>query len=159
MENVKDDSFDIGIAHYKARDLFSKESEKKVVEAIEKAELNTSGEIRVHIEKKCIKDVLDRATEVFENLKIHKTKLRNGILFYLAVEDRKFAILGDAGINKLVPSNFWDGIKEEMKKYFLDGEFVQGLEIGICMAGEKLKEYFPYTQGDQNELSNQISFG
>ncbi|HPX04878.1 MAG TPA: TPM domain-containing protein [Tenuifilaceae bacterium] len=140
-------------------DQFTKEQQQRIVKAIEQAELNTSGEIRVHIEKSCKIDVLDRAADVFALLKMHKTQLRNGVLFYFAISDRKFAILGDAGINSKVPNNFWDSIKEEMLVLFKQGDITSGLEKGILLAGEKLKEHFPLQKNDVNELSNEISFG
>lgn len=137
---------------------FSKEEKQQIKDAIAEAELNTSGEIRLHMEGKCMIDVLDRAAYIFEKLEMNQTALRNGVLFYLAVHDRKFAILGDAGINKLVPLNFWDGIKETMLEFFKDGKFVDGLSKGILMAGEQLKVNFPYSGDDVNELSDEISF-
>ena len=139
---------------------FFLETEKGwIKQAIAEAELNTSGEIRVHIEGKCADDVLDRATYIFEKLGIHKTEKRNGVLFYLAVEDKKFAILGDAGINKVTPDNFWDNIKDVMQSLFKENKFAEGLIKGIKMAGEQLKTHFPYTDDDVNELSDEISFG
>jgi uncharacterized membrane protein len=138
---------------------FSEESKLQLTNAIRVAETNTSGEIRVHIEKYCKEDVLDRAAYTFKKLEMHKTRLRNGVLFYLAVEDRKFAILGDAGINKKVPDNFWEMIKEEMASSFKMGEFTRGLTTGILKAGEQLKHHFPYQQDDKNELPDEISFG
>ena len=143
----------------KPSEFFSEEEKQKIVRAIEEAEKDTSGEIRVHIEKDCKTDVLDRAAYIFKKLKMHKTKLRNGVLFYLALEDHKFAILGDAGINKVTPDNFWEEIKETMLSYFREGKFADGLVKGIRMAGEKLKEHFPYQKDDINELSDEISFG
>jgi uncharacterized membrane protein len=143
----------------KPEDLFTKEQKNAITEAIKNAELNTSGEIRVHIEKRCKSDVLDRAAYLFKKLKMHKTELRNGVLFYLAVKDRKFAIIGDVGINTKVPEGFWDEIKETMRSYFKEEKFAEGLETGITMAGEKLKEHFPYQSDDVNELSNDISYG
>ncbi|MBN1987974.1 MAG: TPM domain-containing protein [Bacteroidales bacterium] len=140
-------------------DRFTKEQQQRIVKAIEQAELNTSGEIRVHIENSCKTDVLDRAADVFALLKMHKTQLRNGVLFYFALSDRKFAILGDAGINSKVPNNFWDSIKEEMLVFFKQNDITSGLEKGILLAGEKLKEHFPLQKDDVNELSNEISFG
>lgn len=140
-------------------DHFSKEQQKMIVEAIKQAEHNTSGEIRVHIEKKCKIDVLDRAANVFAMLKMHKTELRNGVLFYLSIEDRKFAILGDAGINAKVPENFWDSVKDAVLEQFKQGNQAKGLIKGILMAGEKLKAHFPYQKDDVNELSDEISFG
>jgi len=140
-------------------DQFTKEQQQRIVKAIEQAELNTSGEIRVHIEKSCKIDVLDRAADVFALLKMHKTQLRNGVLFYFAISDRKFAILGDAGIKSKVPNNFWDSIKEEMLVLFKQSDITSGLEKGILLAGEKLKEHFPLQKNDVNELSNEISFG
>jgi uncharacterized membrane protein len=138
---------------------FSAEDKKLIRKAIAEAELNTSGEIRVHIEGHCANDILDRAAYVFEKLGIHKTERRNGVLFYLAVSERKFAILGDAGINKVTPENFWDNIKDVMTGYFKENKFTEGLIKGIHMAGEQLKTHFPYQKGDINELSDEISFG
>lgn len=137
---------------------FSKEEKKQITDAIAEAEKNTSGEIRLHAEGNCKIDVLDRAAYIFKKLDMHQTEQRNGVLFYLAVHDRKFAILGDAGINRLVPANFWDEIKETLLGYFKEGKFTEGLTKGILMAGEQLKANFPYQKDDVNELSNEISF-
>jgi len=137
---------------------FSNEEKKQITDAIAEAELNTSGEIRLHMEGKCPIDVLDRAAYVFEKLEMNKTDQRNGVLFYLAVHDRKFAILGDGGINRVVPENFWDEIKETMLGYFKQGKFTDGLARGILMAGEQLKANFPHKSNDVNELSDEISF-
>jgi len=137
---------------------FSTEEKKQITDAIAQAELNTSGEIRLHVEGNCKIDVLDRAAYIFEKLKMHETAQRNGVLFYLAVHDRKFAILGDGGINQVVPANFWDEIKETMLGFFKEGKFTDGLSKGILMAGEQLKANFPYHHEDVNELSDEISF-
>lgn len=138
---------------------FSEENKLQITNAIRVAETNTSGEIRVHIEKHCKEDVLDRAAYIFEKLEMHKTQLRNGVLFYLAIADHKFAILGDAGINQKVPENFWEEIKEEMTASFKEGKFTEGLSTGIKKAGEQLKQHFPWQEDDVNELSDEISFG
>ena len=137
---------------------FSKEEKKQITDAIAQAELNTSGEIRLHVEGKCKIDVLDRAAYVFEKLEMNKTAQRNGVLFYLAVYDRKFAIIGDAGINQLVAADFWNETKETMLAFFKEGKFADGLSKGILMAGEQLKSNFPYKGDDINELSDEISF-
>ena len=142
-----------------ASDILSKSEQQLVVDAIKEAELNTSGEIRVHIDNSCKEDVLDRAAYVFETLKMHETELRNGVLFYVAFQDHKFAILGDAGINAKVPENFWDGIRDEVIANFKQNNYAQGLAKGIKMAGKELKSHFPYQEGDVNELKNDISFG
>jgi uncharacterized membrane protein len=138
---------------------FTEENKLQIANAIRVAEMNTSGEIRVHIEKYCKGDVLDRAAYIFEKLEMHKTQLRNGVLFYLAVEDHQFAILGDAGINQKVPENFWETTKELVLSKFKDVNLTEGLTSGILMAGEQLKTHFPYLKEDVNELSNEISFG
>ena len=143
----------------KPSQFFNEEQKKNITDAIKEAELNTSGEIRVHIESDCKSDVLDRAAYIFEKLAIHKTELRNGVLFYLSVNDRKFAILGDAGINAVTPDNFWEEIKENIINHFKKNEFDLGLSTGIKMAGEALKKHFPYKKDDVNELSDEISFG
>ncbi|SHE99807.1 TLP18.3, Psb32 and MOLO-1 founding protein of phosphatase [Mariniphaga anaerophila] len=141
------------------RKYFSEEDKLKITNAIRVAETNTSGEIRVHIEKNCKGNVLDRAAYIFEKLEMHKTQLRNGVLFYLAVADHKFAILGDAGINQKVPDSFWEEIKNEMALKFKEGNFTDGISVGIKKAGEQLKQHFPYQKDDVNELSDEISFG
>lgn len=138
---------------------FSEDQQNLISSAIQGAEMQTSGEIRVHLEKNCTGNVLDRAAHVFSSLEMHKTKLRNGVLFYLAYEDRKFAILGDAGINASVPENFWDEIKIKMQQRFRSGHFVEGLCEGVEMAGKQLQSTFPRTDDDLNELSDHISMG
>jgi len=140
-------------------DIFGEDEQKRLVEAIAKAELNTSGEIRVHLEDHCKEDVLDHAAFIFKALEMHKTELRNGVLIYLAAIDKKFAILGDAGINKLVGADFWDSTKEMMKSRFIENQLLEGIEAGILAVGEQLKVHFPYQSDDRNELSNEISMG
>ena len=126
--------------------------------SIHKAEKSTSGEIRLHVENQCSYELMDRAADVFTMLEMHKTQLKNGVLFYLSVKDRKFAILGDAGINAKVPAGFWDSIKELVFGHFKNGRYAMGLCEGIEKAGLKLSEHFPYSKNDVNELSNDISF-
>jgi len=143
----------------KAKDLFTEDQKDLIRLSIENAELDTSGEIRVHIESNCSGDVLDRATYIFDMLGMQKTALRNGVLIYLAVKSRKFAIIGDAGINKVVPPGFWNEIKNIMFDHFSDGKFTEGLSEAITRTGEQLKKYFPYQVDDINELPDDISFG
>ena len=142
-----------------AKKFFTSEQQKTIVQAITDAEPDTSGEVRVHIDDHCKEDVLDKAAKTFHKLKMNKTKLRNGVLFYLAVNDKKFAILGDKGIHDKVEENFWDNIKEEMRLHFKKEQFTEGLSKGIKMAGEKLKNHFPLQSDDINELDNDLSFG
>lgn len=143
----------------KVEDFLSKEEELTIVEAIRVAEKNTSGEIRVHIEQTTSKVPFDRALEVFHELKMDETQQQNGVLFYFAVADKTFAICGDKGINDLVAADFWDCTKDAMINQFKSGNFKQGIVDGILNAGEQLKKYFPWSEGDTNELSNEISKG
>lgn len=141
-------------------DFFTDIQKKAIEDAIRQAEVNTSGEIRLHVERLCKGDVLDRATDVFAMLRMHKTQLRNGVLFYLSIEDRQFAIIGDVGINRLLPNNFWDNIKATMLDEFSQGNVSTGLIRGIRMTGEMLKKLFPFKRNeDINELPDEISFG
>ena len=139
--------------------LFSESDQSKIIEAIRLAELQTSGEIRVHIEPKCKTDAIERALQVFEMLKMHATEQQNGVLIYLATKDKKFAIIGDKGIHEKVTDSFWNEEKELMKIHFSNGNFTAGLTETIYKVGEKLKLHFPYQLNDTNELSNDISFG
>lgn len=142
----------------KATDFFTENQQQNIVDAISSAELNTSGEIRLHLLDSCKKDPKDEAIIVFEKLGMTKTELRNGVLIYLAVADKKFAIIGDKGINEVVEATFWDSIRDEMIKHFKNNDFENGLINGILQVGEKLKKHFPYASNDENELSNDISF-
>jgi uncharacterized membrane protein len=139
---------------------FGEEEQQRIVAAIQEAEKQTSGEIKVHIEKKCPSDdVLQRATEVFALLNMHLTKDQNGVLFYLAYEDRKFAVLGDKGINDKVGNNFWNSTKELLRSHFATQHYADGLCHGIQEAGMQLQKHFPYRSEDINELPDDISFG
>ena len=142
-----------------AKDIFTEAQQQEVRDAIQEAELHTSGEVKVHIERKLKENVMDRASHVFEQLELHQTKLRNGVLIYLAIESKEFAILGDAGINEKVPKGFWDSTSILMLEQFKKGDFVGGLVAGAKEAGLQLKAHFPYQKGDINELSDDISFG
>lgn len=138
---------------------FTNEEKQKIVDAICQAEKNTSGEIRVHIDKTCNEDVLDRAAWWFKQLKMEKTKQRNGVLIYIATESKKFAIIGDAGINAAVPANFWESTKNVMLDYFKQSRFADGIVYAVLEAGMRLKDAFPYQADDVNELDDDISFG
>jgi uncharacterized membrane protein len=142
-----------------AINFFTTTQKEQIVQAIREAETNTSGEIKVHIETRCPGEVMEHAKEVFFSLKLNETSLRNGVLFYLAIDDHKFAILGDAGIDAVVPAHFWQEIKDHMRAQFKKGAITEGLCEGIRMAGQELKAHFPYLPGDSNELSDDISFG
>ncbi|MBC7921278.1 MAG: TPM domain-containing protein [Ferruginibacter sp.] len=143
-----------------AKDFFTEAQKERIVEAIRRAETHTSGEIRVHVELRCpLPDVMERAKDVFGQLDLHRTQRQNGVLFYLSLEDRKFAILGDQGIDAVVPDGFWQNTKEAMRSLFGRGELTEGLCRGIEMAGEQLKGHFPRTPDDANELSDDLSFG
>ncbi|PCJ64510.1 MAG: hypothetical protein COA58_12260 [Bacteroidetes bacterium] len=133
--------------------------EEKVLSAIAAAELQTSGEIRVRIDKWCKADPLFKAKNVFFHLKMEETKLRNAVLIYVAKRDNKFAIIGDVGIDRTVPADFWESTKNLMQSHFEKGNFADGLEAGIIEVGVLLKEHFPYQDDDINELPNEISYG
>lgn len=142
----------------KASTFFTKEQQDQIRNAIKEAEEKTSGEIRVHIETVLQGSVLDRAAWIFGKLGMHTTESRNGVLFYLAVKNKKFAVIGDKGINAVVPENFWDTIKEILVGHFRNREFTEGLIEGILMAGNQLGEHFPINKDDINELPDDISF-
>jgi len=133
--------------------------ESRIVAAIAEVELKATAEVRVHVEKRCSKDVMDRAAEVFANLHMHQTRYRNGTLIYIAYEDHKFAILGDAGINAKVPMDFWNKELEILAKYFKKAAFTEGICKTIETIGNELQQHFPFESGDTNELSNDISYG
>lgn len=135
------------------------EQEQRIVDAILVAEKNTSGEIRVHIEASAKIDHFSRAQQVFHFLKMDNTKDENGVLIYVAVEDKKFVIYGDKGIDKAVPRGFWESTKEKIQSHFVNGEFTEGIIAGVLNTGKELEAHFPWLHGDENELSDAVSKG
>jgi len=138
---------------------FTPEEQQEIIHAIAQAELNTSGEIRVHIETYCRGNALQHAAKLFHRLGMYKTEHRNAVLFYVAVESRKLAIVGDKSIHQYVKQIFWDDLTEKISSYFAQNQYKEGLIFGISATGEKLKEYFPHQPDDINELPDEISFG
>jgi uncharacterized membrane protein len=139
--------------------LFNDDEQQRIRKAIEDVEKHTSGEVRVCIEKTCSEDVLLRAAKYFEQLGMQHTQHRHGVLIYLATVDRKFAIIGDKGINKVVTPDFWDTTKEAMLQHFKYGDLIEGILTGLKTAGEQLAKYFPHHDNDQpDQLSNDIAF-
>lgn len=137
-------------------DFLTAAQEQAIIEAIRKAELLTSGEIRVHLESRC-EEPISRAQELFHLLKMDNTKQENGILFYVAVDDKKFALVGDKGIHNQVGDDFWKSVRDVVISRFRESEFQKGLIEGIELVGKKLAQYFPWQHDDENELPNEIS--
>lgn len=133
--------------------------EQEIIEAILEAEKNTSGEIRVHIEATTKIDHFSRAQQVFHFLKMDNTKEENGVLLYVAVDDKKFVIYGDSGIDRAAPKGFWDTTKDLISLHFKNGDFKQGIVEGVLKAGKELEAHFPWNHNDTNELSDAISKG
>jgi len=138
---------------------FTEAELQQIRDAIALAELRTSGEIRVHIDKKCFGNPVKKAIRVFNSLGMYRTKQRNAVLIYVATQHHKLAIIGDQGINAHVPDHFWDDERELMISYFKQGHFIEGLTEGIGKVGEQMKSAFPYEEGDVNELDNEITIG
>lgn len=141
----------------KVEEFLTANDEAEIIKAIRGAEKQTSGEIRVHIERTFNGDHFERALELFYHLKMDNTKQSNGVLIYVAVEDRNFVIYGDKGINDVVPTQFWESTRDVMQKHFKTANYKQGLIDGILQAGEQLKQHFPWSTTDINELSDEIS--
>lgn len=142
----------------KLDDFLTPLEQQRIVDAIAEAERKTSGEIRVHVTPTCDDDPLEKAREVFAQLEMHKTRHRNGILLFIAFESRKFAIVGDEGIDNVVPADYWDSERDTLVGFLKRGEAARGIEGVIHSFGEKLKAHFPIEEDDTNELSNEISY-
>lgn len=145
----------------KKKDFFTPEEKQQLVDAIQKAEQQTSGEVRIFVESKCrYVDALDRAQEIFFSLKMNETKLRNSTLIYVAVKDKQAAVFGDEGIHQKVGAQYWKNVVTKMLAQFKNQKLADGISRGIHDLGEALKLYFPYSSGtDKNELPDEIVFG
>ena len=141
------------------REFFTEKEQAEIEDAIREAESLTSGEIRVHLDSQGGDDPGARAREVFDKLGMDKTKLRNGVLLYVAIDDGCFAVLGDEGITKMVPGDFWDHIRDGVEESFREGNPLDGVFYFIEETGERLAEYFPHADRDVSELPDGISFG
>lgn len=138
---------------------FSEAEKKRIIKAIVEAELQTSGEIRVHLERKARPHFFEHAKEIFAKLGMTKTEARNGVLIFIGIASRRFAILGDEGIHQKVPENFWDEIARKMQEDFKQDLFADGICHAVETTGEQLRKYFPYEgERDLNELPDEISF-
>jgi uncharacterized membrane protein len=140
---------------------FNDEENKLIVEAIQQAEKQTSGEIRVFVESKCsYMDALDRAKEIFFKHQMQKTAERNAVLIYLAVKDRQLAIFGDEAIHKKVGDQYWQRLVKHMISHFTKNNFAEGIRQTVLEIGNDLEKYFPHHKyTDKNELSDDIMFG
>lgn len=139
-------------------DFFSKEEEQQIIQAIASAEMQTSGEIRVHLTRQSEKDIMQNALRIFHKLEMHKTAQRNGVLILLAPRARQFAIIGDEGINQAVPPNFWQTERDILLEHFQRKAYGEGVSKVIEQIGEKLRTFFPRQDDDVNELSDEISY-
>lgn len=140
--------------------ILSESQEQALIDAIKQAELLTSGEIRIHIEQTTGNaSARDRAKQWFGKLDMHNTAEKNGVLFYLAIQDRQLALWAGEGINEKVPVNFWQEIIDLMINEFKVGHFSEGLIVGIERTGKALGDFFPRKDDDVDELSNEISKG
>ncbi len=137
---------------------FKPDEEKRIIEAIQAAENNTSGEIRVHLDNDSKRNILEEAARLFRKLGMHKTEARNGVLILLSVKRKEFAIIGDEGIDQVTGPDFWKEERDLMQAYFRRGEFCEGICLAVEQVGEKLREFFPYQDDDVNELPDDISY-
>jgi uncharacterized membrane protein len=146
---------------FRNKPFFSKEENEKIVLSIQDAERQTSGEIRLFVEGHCkYVDPLDRAAEIFTNLQMEKTELRNGVLFYVAIKDKQLAIFADSGIHDAAGDKFWKETVRQILSVFSKESVVAGIIATVGKIGEALRTHFPYDEDvDKNELPDEIIFG
>jgi len=140
------------------RKFLTKQEGDSIINCIRNAEKKTSGEIRVHFQKKMKGDVKDAAADTFLRLKMDETEDRNGVLFFIVPKKKLFAVIGDKGIDEVVPDDFWNEVKELLEQYFKEQKWEEGLCKAIAKTGEKLKKYFPVKENNKNELPDEISY-
>lgn len=140
-----------------AEELLSPAELERVREAIRKAEARTSGEIRVHLDDTIVDDVLDHAAFVFEELGMHRTQDRNGVLIFVSVAQRRAAVIGDVGIHEKLPHGFWNETLSVILERFKAERYSEGLCMGVERLGEQLRAHFPRANDDRNELSDEVS--
>ncbi len=127
--------------------------------AIKAFEKKTSGELVVSFQLICRGDPYREGRRVFKRLKLHRTRERNAVLVVIFVNSRKFAVLGDSGIDEKVPADFWDDTVAAMAEHFREGRYREGLVEGIQVLGGQLAQHFPCREDDVDELSDEVRFG
>ena len=145
----------------KKKPFFTEEQNEKIVNAIRDAEMQTSGEVRIFVENRCkYVDALDRAKQLFDNLEMGRTELRNGVLFYIAIKDRQLAIYADDGIHKAAGPDYWKNSVKDILSVFSKENITEGIIASLSKIGQALQTYFPYEKEiDKNELPDEIIFG
>jgi len=141
-----------------SNELLTDKQEEQVIAAIREAENKTSGEIRVHIEEECKGEPLERAARIFHELGMDQTEQQNGVLIYVASDNKKAAVYAGKGIHKQVEDGFWNDVLNQLLAHFKEEQYEQGLVKAVHMVASQLEELFPYKGGDVNELSNDISY-
>ena len=139
---------------------FSPEEQRLIVSAIQNAERCTSGEVRVYVESRCsYMDALDRAVEIFAQMGMQATEERNAVLVYVAIKDHQLAVFGDEGIHRKVGNEYWNNEVMKMIRDFNRDNYAKGIAGCVEDIGQALQQFFPYTDKDKNELSDEIQFG
>jgi uncharacterized membrane protein len=128
-----------------------------VARAVHEAERGTAGEIRVHLDAACPGEPMARAVAVFERLGMHRTAARLGVLIYVAIEDRKLAVIGDTGIHARLPGDYWAGLTRTLAEDFRAGRPADGLVAAVRDVGAVLRQHFPRGPDDRNELGDEVS--
>lgn len=146
---------------FKKKEFFTAEEKKAIVDAVQQAEHRTSGEVRVFVENRCrYVNAIDRAIEIFGNLQMFRTELRNAVLVYVAVKDRQLAVFGDEGIHQKVGDEYWNNEVKKMIQAFNRNNISEGIAHCVKDIGEALCTHFPYDRTtDKNELPDDIVFG
>jgi len=138
--------------------LISPEEQNRLLDKIARIEKRSSGEIRIHMTERRVKDPLEAARKTFTSLGMSATRRRNGVLVFLSLPSRKFAIVGDKGIDRVTPADYWDGLRDTLVQRFAAGQYCEGLLEILDRVEAVLAEHFPYEKGDVDELPDDISY-
>ena len=146
---------------FRRKEFFTDEEKQSIIDAVRNAEQRTSGEVRVFVESRCrYVNAIDRAVEIFENLQMQKTALRNATLVYVATKDKQLAVFGDEGIHQKVGNEYWANEVMKMIHAFNRDNIAEGISRCVLNIGEALATHFPYDKStDKNELPDDIVFG
>ena len=142
----------------RTREFLTKLEHDRIVQAIREAEMKTSGEIRVLIQRGKLKsDPVVAAQRKFRRLDMHKTRERNAVLIFVAPRAHKFAVIGDKAVHEKCGEEFWQHIVEEMRTHFQNEKFSHALVEAIEKIGKVLASHFPRARANANELPDEIS--
>lgn len=144
---------------YRIADVLSDGGNELIEKAVAEAESCTSGEVVVRLKQSVdttAQTVREAAFEEFLRLGVKETRLRNGILLFIALDQQQVELIADEGIYKVVPQGTWQRVVDIITLGFRAGVPAHAIVMGVKLISDLLSSHFPPLPTDTNELSDRV---